>query len=43
MKPLIQLEHIDKQFPGVHALTDINISFFPGEVHALIGENGTWH
>ncbi len=40
MKPLIQLEHIDKQFPGVHALTDINISFFPGEVHALIGENG---
>lgn len=40
MKPLIELKHIDKQFPGVHALTDINISFYPGEVHALVGENG---
>ena len=40
MTPLIKLEHIDKQFPGVHALTDVNIEFFPGEVHALVGENG---
>ena len=40
MTPIIRLEHIDKQFPGVHALTDINVSFFKGEVHALVGENG---
>lgn len=40
MTPIIQLEHIDKQFPGVHALTDVNISFYTGEVHALCGENG---
>lgn len=40
MTPIIQLEHIDKQFPGVHALTDINTAFYAGEVHALVGENG---
>lgn len=40
MTPIIRLEHIDKQFPGVHALTDVNVDFFPGEVHALVGENG---
>lgn len=40
MTPIIQLEHIDKRFPGVHALSDINISFYAGEVHALCGKNG---
>lgn len=40
LTPIIQLEHIDKQFPGVRALTDVNISFYSGEVHALVGENG---
>lgn len=40
MVPLIKLEHIEKQFPGVRALTDINIEFYAGEIHALVGENG---
>ena len=40
MTPFIKLEHIDKQFPGVRALTDVNIEFYPGEVHVLAGENG---
>lgn len=40
MTPIIRLEHVDKQFPGVHALTDVNASFSTGEVHALVGENG---
>ena len=40
MTPLIKLEHIDKQFLGVRALTDVNIEFYSGEIHALVGENG---
>lgn len=40
MEPLIKLEHIEKQFPGVRALTDVNIEFYSGEIHALVGENG---
>ena len=40
MAPIVKLEGIDKHFPGVHALTDINVSFSAGEVHALVGENG---
>ena len=40
MTPIIQLEHIVKEFPGVRALSDVNISFFAGKIHALVGENG---
>ena len=40
MTPLIKLEHIDKRFPGVKALTDVNVEFYAGDVHALVGENG---
>ena len=29
-----------KVFPGVVALDKVSIDFYPGEVHALIGENG---
>jgi ribose transport system ATP-binding protein len=38
--PLLQLQNITKQFPGVKALDDVTISFAPGEVHGLCGENG---
>ncbi len=31
---------VDKTFPGVHALQDVDFSLRSGEVHALIGENG---
>ena len=37
---LIQMEHIHKYFPGVHALDDVHLSVDAGEVHALVGENG---
>ena len=40
MTPLIHLEHIDKLFPGVRALSDVSVDFYPGEVHTLVGENG---
>ncbi|MBE7010033.1 MAG: sugar ABC transporter ATP-binding protein [Ruminococcaceae bacterium] len=34
------MEHIDKHFPGVHALKDCRFDLRAGEVHALLGENG---
>ncbi|SOC45346.1 rhamnose ABC transporter ATP-binding protein [Rhizobium subbaraonis] len=40
MKPAIALEGISKSFPGVHALSDVSLSLYPGSVTALIGENG---
>ena len=39
-KPIVELEHIYKEFPGVKVLQDISISFYPGKVHVLLGENG---
>jgi ribose transport system ATP-binding protein len=38
--PLLELQHISKQFPGVIALDNVSIAVDPGEVIALIGENG---
>jgi ribose transport system ATP-binding protein len=37
---LVQMEGIDKSFPGVKALDDARFELRPGEVHALVGENG---
>jgi ABC-type sugar transport system ATPase subunit len=31
---------IDKRFPSVHALREVNFDFRRGEVHAQVGENG---
>ena len=39
-KPLIQLRHISKHFPGVVAVDDVNLDIYPGEVHVVAGENG---
>ena len=40
MQPILSLKDIKKVFPGVVALNNVSIDFYPGEVHALIGENG---
>ena len=37
---LLVMEHVDKQFPGVIALKDVQFSLRAGEIHALLGENG---
>ncbi len=38
--PTLEMIKIDKQFPGVHALDQVDFSVEPGEIHALMGENG---
>ena len=37
---LVEMRDIDKSFPGVKALNQVNFSLKPGEVHVLLGENG---
>jgi len=37
---LVQMEGIEKAFPGVHALSQARFDLRSGEVHALVGENG---
>jgi ribose transport system ATP-binding protein len=34
------MERVNKRFPGVHALCDVDFSCVKGEVHALVGHNG---
>ncbi len=40
MPPVLELRGITKQFPGVLANDDINLTLEKGEIHALLGENG---
>lgn len=37
---LLEVKHLIKEFPGVRALDDVNVSVKGGTVHALCGENG---
>ncbi len=38
--PFLELRDITKAFPGVVAMDRVSVGFRPGEVHAIIGENG---
>ncbi|WP_346014955.1 sugar ABC transporter ATP-binding protein [Metabacillus halosaccharovorans] len=38
--PVLIMEGITKEFPGVKALSNVQLTLYPGEVHALMGENG---
>ncbi|MBY6106799.1 ribose ABC transporter ATP-binding protein RbsA [Ferrimonas balearica] len=40
MKPVLQLDGIDKAFPGVKALDGARLHVYPGQVMGLMGENG---
>jgi putative multiple sugar transport system ATP-binding protein len=40
MQPILEMRGITKTFPGVKALTDVNLTVNPGEIHAVVGENG---
>ncbi len=40
MEPILRLRGISKSFPGVKALRGVQLDLYPGQVTALIGENG---
>ncbi|HKM05567.1 MAG TPA: ATP-binding cassette domain-containing protein, partial [Sphaerochaeta sp.] len=39
-KTLLEMKDITKVFPGVVALSHVNLDITEGEIHALVGENG---
>ena len=39
-KFILEMKNINKEFPGVKALKNVNIQVRKGEIHALCGENG---
>ena len=39
-RPVMRLSGITKTFPGVKALSEVDLELFPGQVTALVGENG---
>ena len=38
--PVLELQKIEKVYPGVKPLDRVDFQVLPGEVHALLGENG---
>lgn len=38
--PYISMAGIGKSFGPVHALTSVDLTIYPHEIHALLGENG---
>jgi simple sugar transport system ATP-binding protein len=38
--PILAAKDVSKSFGGVHALTNVSLDIFPGEVVALAGDNG---
>ena len=38
--PLLEMRGIDKRYPGVDALKQVDLTLEAGEVLALMGENG---
>lgn len=39
-KPLVEMKNISKRFGGVHAVEDVSINLYPGEVVGILGHNG---
>ena len=37
---LLEMRNINKLFPGVKALSNVDFTLREGEIHALMGENG---
>lgn len=38
--PCLMAREVTKTFPGVGALDRVFLDVWPGEIHAVIGENG---
>ena len=37
---MIRLDHVTKRFGGIAAVNDVSFGISPGEIHAVVGENG---
>jgi putative multiple sugar transport system ATP-binding protein len=37
---ILEMRGIKKSFHGVHALSDVNLTVYAGQIHAIVGENG---
>jgi predicted ABC-type sugar transport system permease subunit len=37
-RPVLEVRQICKSFPGVRVLKSVNLSIWPGEVHAFMGD-----
>ena len=40
LAPILALDGVTKTFPGVKALSEVSLKLYPGQVTALVGENG---
>ena len=40
MQPILEMRGITKTFPGVNALSNVDINVRPAEILAVVGENG---
>jgi ribose transport system ATP-binding protein len=38
--PVLEMTGVSKSFGGVRALSDVDFTLLPGEIHGLVGENG---
>ena len=38
--PILRVADVSKTYPGVRALQHVDLEVLPGEIHAVIGENG---
>lgn len=38
--PLVEMKNMHVSFGGVHAVEDVTIDLYPGEIHGLVGGNG---
>ncbi|TIV71955.1 MAG: sugar ABC transporter ATP-binding protein, partial [Mesorhizobium sp.] len=39
-RTILELNGLEKRYPGTHALKPVHLAFKAGEIHAIVGENG---
>lgn len=40
INPVLEMQHVEKRFGGVHAIDDFSVKIEKGKIHGLIGPNG---
>ena len=38
--PVLEMQHVEKHFGGVHAIDNLSVKIEQGQIHGLIGPNG---